>query len=91
MQESERDEIDSRAASLGLNRSQYLVALARKDIASGGDLTIPAALRDAPNLTPAEQADLRSAEDQAVAAAQVHYGKRKTGRKKPAAGKSSSK
>lgn len=40
--------IDARAASLGLNRSQYLVQLARKDVSAGGDLV----LRDAPPLGP---------------------------------------
>lgn len=40
--------IDARAASLGLNRSQYLIQLARKDVSTGGDLT----LRDAPTTSP---------------------------------------
>lgn len=34
------EDIDSRAAALGLNRSQYLSQLARADIASGGSLTL---------------------------------------------------
>jgi hypothetical protein len=35
-----RDEIDLRAKSLGLNRSQYLARLAEADLAKGGPLTI---------------------------------------------------
>lgn len=33
-------QIDERATSLGLNRSQYFAHLARKDLAAGGDLVI---------------------------------------------------
>jgi hypothetical protein len=40
--------IDARAAFLGLNRSQYLIQLARKDVSTGGDLI----LRDAPPISP---------------------------------------
>lgn len=43
-------QIDARAASLGLNRSQYLAQLARNDVASGGDLV----LRDTPPPTAAD-------------------------------------
>jgi hypothetical protein len=35
-------QIDDRAAELGIPRSQYLVLLARKDIVTGGPLTLPA-------------------------------------------------
>lgn len=40
MEEALRDDIDARAESLGLNRSQYLATLARNDIATGGDLLL---------------------------------------------------
>lgn len=33
-------EIDARAESLGINRSQYFAALARNDIASGGNIVL---------------------------------------------------
>ena len=40
MTEEMVQQIDARAASLGLTRSGYLAALARKDVAYGGDLTL---------------------------------------------------
>lgn len=48
MEERLRDEIDARSESLGLNRSQYLAILARRDLATGGGMTIP----DHPKLPP---------------------------------------
>lgn len=33
-------EIDARAKSLGLNRSQYLVLLARNDLVEGGEMVL---------------------------------------------------
>jgi hypothetical protein len=51
MEKDLRDDIDARAAALGLNRSQYLAVLARNDIDTGGHLV----LRDTPNSSPDEE------------------------------------
>jgi predicted DNA binding CopG/RHH family protein len=42
MSKQELAKIDERAAELGLPRSKYLVLLARRDIATGGGLTLEA-------------------------------------------------
>ena len=34
------DQVDERASSLNLTRSQYIAQLARADVAAGGDLTL---------------------------------------------------
>ncbi len=51
------DQIDARAAGLGLNRSQYLASLARCDIHTGG----PLELRDAPSSTARDLVDAAAA------------------------------
>lgn len=56
------ERVDTRAAALGLNRSQYLAQLARNDLLERGELV----LREA-NSTPAEEAGQKI-----VAAAAAH-------------------
>lgn len=41
LSEELREQIDARAAALGLPRSQYLAMVARKDVMLGGSLVIP--------------------------------------------------